>query len=131
MPEFKFTMNEMRRYADPNDPYTPVEMPNFNMNDGILDNLPAEAKEDAEDITRKRMRAFTRIIDAMTDAERENPEQIDADQVEWIADAAGEDKELVWELLQQFKLTKKTIEDLREEEPKFVDIDVDQEQRPE
>jgi signal recognition particle subunit SRP54 len=72
---------------------------------GIKDQLP----DDAMDVTQDRMRAFSVIMDSMTDAEKEYPKAIGASQIKRIARGSGTSEEQVRELLQQYKMMERTI----------------------
>jgi signal recognition particle subunit SRP54 len=56
------------------------------------------------------MREFGIIMDSMTDAELENPRMIGQSRIERIAMGSGTDEETIRELLEQYKMMDKTIQ---------------------
>ena len=72
---------------------------------GLMDQLP----DDAMDVTQDRMRSFEVIMDSMTDAELENPQSINASQIERIARGSGTDEERVRELLEQHNMMDRAL----------------------
>ena len=103
-----FTLNDMQKQMEAMNNMGPLDqvmdmIPGFG--GGIKDQLP----DDAMDVTQERMRAFSVIMDSMTDAEKEYPKAIGASQIERIARGSGTSEEQVRELLQQYKMMERTI----------------------
>ncbi|MXV62853.1 signal recognition particle protein [Natronorubrum sp. JWXQ-INN-674] len=104
----QFTLNDMQKQMEAMNNMGPLDqvmdmIPGFG--GGIKDQLP----DDAMDVTQERMRTFSVIMDSMTDAEKEYPKAIGANQIERIARGSGTSEEKVRELLQQYKMMEKTI----------------------
>ncbi|AHF98394.1 signal recognition particle [Halostagnicola larsenii XH-48] len=103
-----FTLNDMQKQMQAMNNMGPLDqvmdmIPGFG--GGIKDQLP----DDAMDVTQERMRTFEVIMDSMTDAEKEYPKAIGANQVKRIARGSGTDEQQVRELLEQFKMMERTI----------------------
>ncbi|ELY59419.1 signal recognition particle protein Srp54 [Natronococcus amylolyticus DSM 10524] len=104
----QFTLNDMQKQMEAMNNMGPLDqvmdmIPGFG--GGIKDQLP----DDAMDVTQERMRAFSVIMDSMTETEKEYPKAIGADQIERIARGSGTSEEQVRELLQQYKMMERTI----------------------
>ncbi len=104
-----FTLNDMQKQLEAMNNMGPLDqvldmIPGFG--GGIKDQLP----DDAMDVTQDRMRTFGVIMDSMTDAEKEYPRAIGASQIERIARGSGTSEERVRELLDQYKMMEKTIQ---------------------
>ncbi|WP_312911489.1 signal recognition particle protein Srp54 [Natronosalvus caseinilyticus] len=104
----QFTLNDMQKQMEAMNNMGPLDqvldmIPGFG--GGIKDQLP----DDAMDVTQDRMRTFEVIMDSMTDAEKEYPRAIGADQIRRIARGSGTSEESVRELLQQFKMMERTL----------------------
>ncbi len=104
----QFTLNDMQKQMEAMNNMGPLDqvmdmIPGFG--GGIKDQLP----DDAMDVTQERMHTFSVIMDSMTDAEKEYPKAIGANQIERIARGSGTSEEKVRQLLQQYKMMEKTI----------------------
>ncbi|MEZ3115036.1 signal recognition particle protein Srp54 [Halobaculum sp. MBLA0147] len=110
MMEGDFTLVDMRNQMKAMDRMGPLDQV-FDMipglgGGGLMDQLP----DDAMDVTKDRMRNFEVIMDSMTDRELEDPNRIGQDRRERIARGAGVDVERVDELLDQYQMMKRTLE---------------------
>ncbi|WP_435145537.1 signal recognition particle protein Srp54 [Halobaculum sp. P14] len=109
MMEGEFTLEDMRNQMRAMDKMGPLDqvmdmIPG--LGGGLMDQLP----DDAMDVTQDRMRRFEILMDSMTDDELRDPSVIGAERKRRIARGAGVDEERLDELLEQFQMMKRTME---------------------
>jgi signal recognition particle subunit SRP54 len=109
MLEGEFTLRDMQKQMEAMNSMGPLDqvmdmIPG--LGGGLMDQLPDEAMAGTEE----RMREFGIIMDSMTDAELENPRMIGQSRIERIAMGSGTDEETIRELLEQYKMMDKTIQ---------------------
>ncbi len=109
MMEGEFTMIDMRNQMKAMDRMGPLDQV-FDMIPGLGGGLMDQLPDDAMDVTQDRMRGFETIMDSMTDEELEDPNQIGQQRKERIARGAGVEEAQVEELLEQFRMMKRTME---------------------
>lgn len=76
---------------------------------GLMDQLP----DDAMDVTQDRLRDFEVVMDSMSDAELEDPGIVGASQIERISRGSGKPESVVRELLEQYRMMSRTIQQLQ------------------
>ncbi|MFC6769302.1 signal recognition particle protein Srp54 [Natrinema soli] len=104
----QFTLNDMQKQMEAMNNMGPLDQV-MDMIPGLGGGIKDQLPDDAMDVTQDRMRAFTVIMDSMTDAEKEYPKAIGASQIKRIARGSGTSEEQVRELLQQYKMMERTI----------------------
>ena len=109
MMEGEFTLVDMRNQMKAMDRMGPLDqvmdmIPG--LGGGMMDQLP----DDAMDVTQDRMREFEIVMDSMTDEEMVDPNVIGQQRKERIARGSGVDIERIEELLEQFRMMKRTME---------------------
>jgi signal recognition particle subunit SRP54 len=109
MMEGEFTMIDMRNQMKAMDRMGPLDQV-FDMIPGLGGGLMDQLPDDAMDVTQDRMRGFETIMDSMTDEELEDPNQVGQQRKERIARGAGVEEAQVEELLEQFRMMKRTME---------------------
>jgi signal recognition particle subunit SRP54 len=110
--EGQFTLVDMRRQMEAMNKMGPLDqvldmIPG--MGGGLMDQLP----DDAMDVTQDRMHAFDVIMDSMTEEELENPRVVGASRIERIARGSGTSEDQVRELLEQYRMMSRTIDQLQ------------------
>ena len=109
MMEGEFTLVDMRNQMKAMDRMGPLDQV-FDMIPGLGGGMMDQLPDDAMDVTQERMRRFEVVMDSMTDAEMEDPNRIGQSRRERIARGAGVEVEAVDELLEQFQMMKRTME---------------------
>ncbi|QLK24712.1 signal recognition particle protein Srp54 [Natrinema zhouii] len=104
----QFTLNDMQKQMEAMNNMGPLDQV-MDMIPGLGGGIKDQLPDDAMDVTQDRMRAFTVIMDSMTEAEKEYPKAIGANQIKRIARGSGTSEEQVRELLQQYKMMERTI----------------------
>jgi signal recognition particle subunit SRP54 len=104
----QFTLNDMQKQMEAMNNMGPLDQV-MDMIPGLGGGIKDQLPDDAMDVTQDRMRAFSVIMDSMTDAEKEYPKAIGASQIKRIARGSGTSEEQVRELLQQYKMMERTI----------------------
>ena len=109
MMEGEFTLVDMRNQMKAMDRMGPLDqvmdmIPG--LGGGMMDQLP----DDAMDVTQERMREFEVVMDSMTDEEMTDPNVIGQQRKERIAHGSGVDVDRIEELLEQFRMMKRTME---------------------
>jgi len=104
----QFTLNDMQKQLEAMNNMGPLDQV-MDMIPGLGGGIKDQLPDDAMDVTQDRMRAFSVIMDSMTDAEKEYPKAIGASQIKRIARGSGTSEEQVRELLQQYKMMERTI----------------------
>ncbi|MEZ3144270.1 signal recognition particle protein Srp54 [Halobaculum sp. MBLA0143] len=109
MMEGEFTLVDMRNQMKAMDRMGPLDqvmdmIPG--LGGGMMDQLP----DDAMDVTQDRMREFEVVMDSMTDEEMLDPNVIGQRRKERIAHGSGVEVERIEELLEQFRMMKRTME---------------------
>jgi signal recognition particle subunit SRP54 len=105
----EFTLRDMQKQMEAMNSMGPLDqvmdmIPG--LGGGLMDQLPDEAMAGTEE----RMHEFGTIMDSMTDAELENPRMIGQSRIERISRGSGTDEETIRELLEQYKMMDKTIQ---------------------
>jgi len=109
MLEGDFTLRDMQKQMEAMNSMGPLDqvmdmIPG--LGGGLMDQLPEEAMAGTEE----RMRDFEVILDSMTESELENPRSIGQSRIERIARGSGKDEETIRELLEQYKMMDRTIQ---------------------
>jgi len=109
MMEGEFTLVDMRNQMKAMDRMGPLDqvmdmIPG--LGGGLMDQLP----DDAMDVTQDRMRDFEIVMDSMTDQEMTDPNRIGQERKRRIARGAGVEVGRIEELLEQFRMMKRTME---------------------
>ncbi|MEF8772333.1 signal recognition particle protein Srp54 [Halodesulfurarchaeum sp.] len=108
MMEGDFTLKDMRHQMKALDRMGPLSqvldmVPG--LGGGMMDQLP----DDAMDMTQERMRTFEIIMDSMTEEELDNPRSIGASRMKRIAAGSGTEVDDVRELLEQYRMMARAI----------------------
>ncbi len=108
----EFTLRDMRQQMQAMNRMGPLDqvldmIPG--LGGGLMDQLP----DDAMDVTQDRLRDFEVVMDSMTDAELEDPSIIGASQIERISRGSGKSESVVRELLDQYQMMSRTIQQLQ------------------
>lgn len=108
----EFTLRDMRQQMQAMNRMGPLDqvldmIPG--LGGGLMDQLP----DDAMDVTQDRLRDFEVVMDSMTEAELEDPSIIGASQIERISRGSGKPKSVVRELLEQYRMMSRTIQQLQ------------------
>lgn len=108
----EFTLRDMRQQMQAMNRMGPLDqvldmIPG--LGGGLMDQLP----DDAMDVTQDRLRDFEVVMDSMTEAELEDPGIIGASQIERISRGSGKPKSVVRELLEQYRMMSRTIQQLQ------------------
>jgi signal recognition particle subunit SRP54 len=109
MMEGDFTLIDMRNQMKAMDRMGPLDQV-FDMIPGLGGGLMDQLPDDAMDVTQERMRRFETIMDSMTESELKDPNQIGQERKERIAQGSGVPEENIEELLEQFRMMKRTME---------------------
>jgi len=109
MMEGEFTLVDMRNQMKAMDRMGPLDqvmdmIPG--LGGGLMDQLP----DDAMDVTQDRMRDFEIVMDSMTDQEMTDPNRIGQERKRRIARGAGVEVGRIEELLEQYRMMKRTME---------------------
>ncbi|MGQ3412657.1 signal recognition particle protein Srp54 [Natrinema sp. LN54] len=104
----QFTLNDMQKQMEAMNNMGPLDQV-MDMIPGLGGGIKDQLPEDAMDVTQERMQTFTVIMDSMTEAEKEYPKAIGANQIQRIARGSGTEEEQVRELLQQYKMMERTM----------------------
>ncbi len=109
MMEGEFTLVDMRNQMKAMDRMGPLDqvmdmIPG--LGGGLMDQLP----DDAMDVTQDRMRDFEIVMDSMTDQEMTDPNRIGQERKRRIARGAGVEVDRIEELLEQYRMMKRTME---------------------
>ena len=109
MMEGEFTLVDMRNQMKAMDRMGPLDqvmdmIPG--LGGGLMDQLP----DDAMDVTQDRMRDFEIVMDSMTDDEMTDPNRIGQERKQRIARGAGVEVGRIEELLEQYRMMKRTME---------------------
>ncbi len=108
--EGDFTLRDMRKQMETMNSMGPLDqvldmVPGFGGGGGLLDELP----DDAMDVTEERLRDFEIIMDSMTEKELEDPDRIGQSRIERIAYGSGTSEDRVRELLEQYNMMERMI----------------------
>jgi signal recognition particle subunit SRP54 len=109
MMEGEFTLVDMRNQMKAMDRMGPLDQV-FDMIPGLGGGMMDQLPDDAMDVTQERMRGFEVIMDSMTEQEMLDPNVIGQQRKERIARGAGVEEETIEELLEQFRMMKRTME---------------------
>ncbi len=109
MMEGEFTLVDMRNQMKAMDRMGPLDqvmdmIPG--LGGGLMDQLP----DDAMDVTQDRMRDFEIVMDSMTNQEMTDPNRIGQERKRRIARGAGVEVDRIEELLEQYRMMKRTME---------------------
>jgi signal recognition particle subunit SRP54 len=111
--EGNFTLRDMQKQMEAMNSMGPLDqvmdmIPGLG-GGGLMDQLPEEAMAGTEE----RMRDFEVILDSMTDGELENPRTIGQSRIERVARGSGKDEETIRELLEQYKMMDRTMQQFK------------------
>ena len=109
MMEGEFTLVDMRNQMKAMDRMGPLDQV-FDMIPGLGGGMMDQLPDDAMDVTQERMRGFEVIMDSMTEQEMLDPNVVGQQRKERIARGAGVEEETIEELLEQFRMMKRTME---------------------
>ena len=109
MLEGEFTLVDMRNQMKAMDRMGPLDQV-FDMIPGLGGGMMDQLPDDAMDVTQDRMRRFEVVMESMTDEEMHDPGVIGHSRKERIARGAGVAMEDVDELLEQYRMMSRTLE---------------------
>ncbi len=109
MMEGEFTLVDMRNQMKAMDRMGPLDQV-FDMIPGLGGGMMDQLPDDAMDVTQDRMRRFEVVMDSMTDREMHDPGVIGQSRKQRIARGAGVSTDRVEELLEQYRMMKRTLE---------------------
>jgi len=104
----QFTLKDMRKQMQAMNKMGPLDQV-LDMIPGLGGGLKDQLPDDAMDVTKDRLRVFEVVMDSMTDDELENPRSVGASRVKRIARGAGTTEERVRELLEQYRMMERTL----------------------
>ena len=109
MMEGEFTLVDMRNQMKAMDRMGPLDQV-MDMIPGVGGGLMDQLPDDAMDVTQDRMRDFEIVMDSMTDQEMTDPNRIGQERKRRIARGAGVEVNRIEELLEQYRMMKRTME---------------------
>ncbi len=106
--EGEFTLLDMRHQLEAMQNMGPLDQV-MDLIPGMGGNLMDQLPDEAMDVTDERLEQFRVVMDSMTRDELENPSDIGQNQIERIARGSGTDEDIVRELLQQYDMMDRTL----------------------
>ena len=108
MLEGDFTLRDMQHQLEAMQNMGPLNQV-MDMIPGMGSNLKDQLPDEAMDMTDERVKQYRIIMDSMTDKELEDPSIIGQSRVERISRGSGTDEEVIKELLEQFSMMERTL----------------------
>ncbi len=109
MLEGEFTLHDLRHQMNAMGRMGPLDQV-MDMIPGIGGGLMDQLPDDAIDVTQDRLRRFEYVMDSMTEAELDDPSVIGQSRIQRIARGSGTSEETVRELLQQYRMMDRAIQ---------------------